>query len=167
METLLVLIALAALVAIVLGLIKPGLVLPFLTPEKRSRLKAFGLYAIVFVLSLILLPIVSDKDEVDTSFTQHNKTEQQWYAGGSLHQSNISEWKAASHANKLATAADWVLVAPKIKALAQNSNVEVLKPFAQELVTCVNEATEGHEQSDHSKTAEIATMCMMLMGYLK
>ncbi|MGE4195412.1 MAG: hypothetical protein AB7E51_18665 [Pseudodesulfovibrio sp.] len=57
MQALLSLIILVALVAVILGLIKPGLVLFFLPPEKRTRLKAFGLYTAVFVLSVFLLPM--------------------------------------------------------------------------------------------------------------
>ncbi|MGE4195315.1 MAG: hypothetical protein AB7E51_18175 [Pseudodesulfovibrio sp.] len=182
MQALLSLVILVALVAAILGLIKPGLVLFFLPPEKRTRLKAFGLYAAVFVLCAFLLPMVSKPDKADSYLAQLETEAQQaekkpilqtpktnmWYEGGSLHKSTVSQWKDAGPANRLATAADWVLVSPKIKTLAQNSsNIDVIKPFAEELVICVDKTVEGQSNVDQSKTAEVATMCMVLMGYLK
>jgi hypothetical protein len=70
MHILLTLVSLAALVASVLGLFKPKLVLPFLAPEKRTRIKAFGLYAIVFVVAVSLIPAVSPSTESDKYLTQ-------------------------------------------------------------------------------------------------
>ena len=182
MYILLTLISLAALVAAILGLIKPGLALPFLAPEKRTRIKAFGLYAAVFILCLIMLPAFAPEKEsdayvaqfqeeskqADNEYAQKREAARNWYEGGSLHQSAVSQWKKSSQTNKLATAADWVLAAPKVKALAQNSsNIDVIKPYAQELVACVDKATDDQGITDKSKTAEIAATCMILMGYLK
>jgi len=70
MDILIALLALAALVAAILGLIKPGLVLPFFAPEKRSRIKAFGLYAAVFIVCALLMPSTTPKDESDTYLAQ-------------------------------------------------------------------------------------------------
>jgi len=58
------------LAAAVLGLIKPALVLPFLAPEKRTRPKAFGLYAALFVLGIFALPAVAPKDDADVYIAQ-------------------------------------------------------------------------------------------------
>lgn len=65
MQALLSLVVLVALVAAILGLIKPGLVLFFLPPDKQTRLKAFGLYAAVFILCVFLVPMVSQPDNDD------------------------------------------------------------------------------------------------------
>ena len=181
MYILLTLISLAALVAALLGLIKPGLALPFLAPEKRTRIKAFGIYAAVFILCVVTLPAFAPKDEsdeylaqlkeeskqADADYDQKRASAQHWYEGGALHQSSVSQWKAASQADKLATAADWVVVAPKIKTLAQSSSIDAIRPYAQELVVCVDEATEGQSHTDKSNTAEMAALCMGMMGYLK
>lgn len=70
MYILLTLLSLVALVAAVFGLFKPSLVLPFLALEKRTRLIAFGLYAIVFVLCVLILPAVAPKDESDAYLAQ-------------------------------------------------------------------------------------------------
>ncbi|AMK10869.1 hypothetical protein [Pseudodesulfovibrio indicus] len=81
MQALLSLVVLIALVAAILGLFKPGLVLFFLPPEKRTRLKAFGLYAAVFVLCAFLLPMVSEPDKSDSYLAQLETEAQQAQAG--------------------------------------------------------------------------------------
>lgn len=70
MTVLLFLLVFIAMAAAVLGLIKPGLVLPFLAPEKRTRFKAFGLYAAICFLCAMLLPAISPKDESDAYLAQ-------------------------------------------------------------------------------------------------
>lgn len=70
MSMLLSFLLLAALVAAILGLIKPGLVLPFLASKHRTRPKAFGLYAAVVVLCALLLPAVAPKNEADVYLAQ-------------------------------------------------------------------------------------------------
>jgi hypothetical protein len=182
MYILVTLLSFIALVAAVLGLFKPGLVVPFLAPEKRTRLKAFGLYAAVFILCVLLLPVFAPKDESDAylaqlkeeakqseaEYTKKRETARHWYEGGALHKSTVAQWKKSSQANKLATAADWVIAVPKIRTLAEgSSNMDVIKPYAQELVLCVDKATDDHTNADQSNTAELAAVCMALMGYLE
>jgi len=70
MQILLSLVCLAALLAAILGLIKPAMVLFFVKPEKQTRLKAFGLYAGVFVLGILLLPTVTKPDTSDKYLAQ-------------------------------------------------------------------------------------------------
>ncbi len=87
-----------------------------------------------------------------------------WYENGTLHKSNIPEWKAGTYKDKLATASDWVFMSPSVKATVQNSgNIDTAKRFANELVSCIDAATEGVELS--SGTTEIAASCMVLMGW--
>lgn len=75
-------------------------------------------------------------------------------------------WKSASSENKLATAADWALMSPAVKKKVQSSgSIDTNKPFAKELVTCINTATEGVELS--GGVTDIAASCMVLMGWLK
>ncbi|WP_338669756.1 hypothetical protein [Pseudodesulfovibrio methanolicus] len=70
MQILLSLVCLAALLAAILGLIKPAMVLFFVKPEKQTRLKAFGLYAGVFILGVLLLPAVTKPDASDKYLAQ-------------------------------------------------------------------------------------------------
>ena len=88
-----------------------------------------------------------------------------WYENGTLHRGSVADWKKATYANKLATAADWALNIPQIKRKVKKSgSIETLKPFAVELVTCVNEATAGQGYGSMS-IAEVAASCMILMGW--
>ncbi len=87
-----------------------------------------------------------------------------WYENGTLHRGSVAGWNRATYANKLATA-DWALTRPQIKAKVMNSgSVDTLRPFAIELVTCVNEAAAGQGYGSMSLT-ELAAGCMILMGW--
>ena len=89
-----------------------------------------------------------------------------WYQNGTLHRGSVAEWRRATHANKLATASDWVVNgSPKIKALVMRSGtVDTGKPFAEALVNCVNEAAAGQGYGNMG-VAELAAGCMILMGW--
>lgn len=88
-----------------------------------------------------------------------------WYEGGTLHRATVSQWNKASYANKLATAADWAMIRPKIKdKVEQSRDMETLKPFAVELVQCVNEAAAG-KGYDNMKVSELAASCIILMKW--
>lgn len=93
----------------------------------------------------------------------------EWYEYGTLHRSTIKEWKQSTHKNKIATSGDWVLsVSESIKSEVINSgNINNLKPYCEELVICINEATNGHNTWDKSNTTEVAISCMALMGWIK
>lgn len=88
-----------------------------------------------------------------------------WYENGTLHRATVAEWNKASYSNKLATAADWSISRPQIKAKVKNSgSMDTLKPFAIELATCINEAAAGKGYGNMSAT-ELAAGCMILMGW--
>lgn len=88
-----------------------------------------------------------------------------WYQNGTLHSASIAEWNSSTYANKLATAADWAVSRPQIKAKVENGgSIDILRPFAVELVTCVNEAATGKGYSSMS-VSELAAGCMVLMGW--
>jgi hypothetical protein len=88
-----------------------------------------------------------------------------WYENGTLHNASVADWNRATYRNKLATAADWAITRPQIKAKVKNSgSIDTLKPFASELVTCVNEAAAGQGYGSMS-VAEVAASCMILMGW--
>ncbi len=100
-----------------------------------------------------------------------------WYSGGSLHDKSAIDWQGASSANKLATCADFVSniwMAEKFKPQIQSSitSVESLKPYAQELVDCLDEATKAEPDSllnsriyTNQEVASMAAICMILMDW--
>ena len=92
--------------------------------------------------------------------------ETNWYEGGNLHKADISTWRKASYQNKLATASDWTLISPKIKAIVMESrNIETNKVFAKELVDCIDQSIEGVNVT--GSAADFAVMCMVIMTWLE
>ena len=88
-----------------------------------------------------------------------------WYEGGTLYRATVSEWNSATYSNKMATAADWAISRPAIKAKVKRSgSLKTLKPFAIALVECVNEAAAG-ESPGNNDVVELAAACMILMGW--
>ncbi len=123
--------------------------------------------AFVFFCGSIGLAVYQSGSET----TKQNTNQEQltkWYGNGNLHQSTIKEWKQSTEENRLATSSDWVLIASKtIKAKVKDSgNIDTVKPYAQELVKCINKATQGITTVDHQQSADIAITCMTLMGWL-
>jgi hypothetical protein len=110
------------------------------------------------IVSLSLLSLLLF---VATTSSAGNK----WYSGGSLHKSTVLQWKNGTQANQIATAADWALTRPAIKKkVLKSGSMDTLKPYAYNLVQCINEATKGNE-SNKMDTAEIAAACMVLMKW--
>ncbi len=91
------------------------------------------------------------------------RTGGRWYENGTLHKSSVAIWNNATYGNKLATSADWALAMPKIEAQVKKSgSMDTLRPFAVELVKCVNEAA-ARKGYDSMSTSELAASCMALM----
>lgn len=88
-----------------------------------------------------------------------------WYQGGTLHRASVNEWNNASYSNKLATASDWASTRPTIKAKVRNSgDIDTLRPYATELVECIDNAAAGKGYSN-MRVSELAASCMILMGW--
>lgn len=80
-----------------------------------------------------------------------------WYAGGTLHKSKISDWKKATEENKLATCADFVA------NIEKGLSLEEIRPKAENLKTCINEASKGSDATDNQLITEVAALCVVLM----
>lgn len=88
-----------------------------------------------------------------------------WYEGGTLHRATVSQWNNSTYANRLATASDWAARRPNIKAEVRRSGtMETLRPYAEDLVECVDEAAAG-QGYETTSVAELAAGCMILMGW--
>ena len=86
--------------------------------------------------------------------------------GGTLHGAFVGEWNMAPYTNKLATAADWIITRPRIKDKAYYSRIiQNLRPYAFELVQCVNQSTADEGFDSSMSVAELATSCMILKGW--
>ncbi|MCI5123432.1 MAG: hypothetical protein D3925_02885 [Candidatus Electrothrix sp. AR5] len=91
----------------------------------------------------------------------------EWYEGGSLHRANIARWNNATYSDKLATCADMALTRSWIKRkIQQSGDMDTLRPYAQELMTCINTASDDPmPEYEHMKLSEFAAMCMILMKW--
>ncbi|MCA8865591.1 MULTISPECIES: hypothetical protein [unclassified Halomonas] len=102
-----------------------------------------------------------------------------WYSGGDLHGASALEWQQASDANKLATAADFVSTMHqgghfKAAISRQISDVNSLRPLAQELVNQLNDAfepdpdpAENRRLFSNMKVGESAALLMIMMGWVE
>ena len=99
---------------------------------------------------LFVLPLLFSCGDDDAN-------EDKWYVGGTLHKSNLKEWKSASDKDKLATCADFV---------ASNKDYEgdmdKMKSDAQELLDCINEVAISSEL-ENEKTSATAAACVLLL----
>ncbi len=138
-----------------------------------------GLFYII--LALILIGIFSEpKDEIQnnqavpqtpskvqsspSTSVETPKLNSKWYEGGNLHKTSVGEWRTATYENQLATTADWSISRPQIEAKVRISGIDALKPFAVELLTCINEAAGG-QGYEKMAVAELAASCMLLMKW--
>ena len=131
------------------------------TPEPKGATKegCLGCLLIVVIVVGVIWGI--------SSFFGDPKPEKEWFAGGTLHQEQITDWKKASPENKLATAADLVCTSPKIKKLIQDAkDINVAREYAEELIICIDGAHKNITTTDHQKVSESAAICMTMMGWL-
>lgn len=105
--------------------------------ELMSTTKAIAiLVSFVLILVVVGLMVFGKKDK-DTEF---NET---WFRGGDLHAATVAEWRAATYANKLATASDW-LVATKWKgALNTPADLAKLKIKAEMLAQALDKVASA------------------------
>ena len=99
----------------------------------------------------------SNGEDVTNINENNSTTNNDWYSGGTLHKSDISEWKNATEENKLATCGDFVSIVNK------NAKISDLKYEAEQLKICIDEATKGLDNTNSMKVSEVASQCIILM----
>lgn len=105
-------------------------------------------------------------------------TAPKWYEGGTLHDRSALEWQEAEYHDKLATCGDFVAVLwrdKKLKPSIQRSitSIDDMKPYAVELMACLDAATEKHPDSQKNSfmyanqpVSGLATACTVLSGWV-
>jgi len=103
----------------------------------------------------------------------------EWYEGETLRDKGALEWQVAGEADKLATCADFVASIHRNGGFTPSIQVSIrtkedLRPFAVELVNCINAATarEADETVNtrmyaNQTVKDIAILCMLTMGWQK
>ena len=88
-----------------------------------------------------------------------------WYVGGDLYQATAWQWQNSSYENRLATAANWALMQPSIRKVSRkSSSMETVKPYAIELVACIDRVSAGEDYKEE-KVSSLAAACMASMGW--
>jgi len=119
---------------------------------------------ILFIVGTIFLSGCADNSSTKSNKTPASaktpiNTVNNWYEGGSLHKAKISNWKASTDKNKLATCADFM-------ATVDNSvSMDELKKRATNLKNCIDKAVEGLEITNNQSVSGIAASCITIMGY--
>ena len=101
------------------------------------------------------------------STIRRSTTTEGWWSGGNLHNSLSQQWRRGSADNRLATAADYVVVRmgrDEAVALAREhgGSMDALKPYAREIVRCLDEAVADAAMVD-IKMSGLATTCWKLI----
>ena len=88
-----------------------------------------------------------------------------WYLGGTLTNATVPEWHISPYENKLATAASWTMLQPTIRKISlRSSSMETVRPYAIELVACINEISAMEFYADKN-VSNLAAACIFSMGW--
>ena len=145
-----------------------------------NKVKALNFFFFLFI-SFFLVD-VANANSKNSFYLQVNKSNNmkvaiKWYEGGTLHKSNGLEWQNADGSNRLATAADFVIVILGDKAVPKNRDFDTyLLPKAFGLKKCLDEATnykavniDEREKFKNMlkgmKVSGTAVICAVLMGW--
>ena len=109
------------------------------------------------IIGLVLLTSCGNNNS--NKQVKSRTTVNRWYVGETLHKAKIADWKEATDKNKLATCADFVA------SVDNDVSMSVLKKRAKALKHCINEATRDLESTNEMKVSEVASNCILLLGY--
>ncbi len=85
----------------------------------------------------------------------------QWYTGGTLHESTLQTWNSSIEKNKLATCADFCA-----NVKDYEGDFTQMKADATEVMNCIEESAKEPDLSSQ-KTIEVAASCVILLGISK
>lgn len=93
-----------------------------------------------------------------------SEPERKWYQGGRLHNATMKEWRQATYANKLATAADFTVVRLRSKGVRDlDIDIDgVVRPAAEDLVRGLD-AANPDGLADHKPVSEVTAVIFALM----
>jgi len=89
------------------------------------------------------------------------QTRGEWFQGGTLHSATLEQWRLATSANRLATAADWLASTTWKGHLNTPSDFDRAKVKAQMLVRAVNEVASDRDLGFVSATETAAAIILM------
>lgn len=108
---------------------------------------------VIYFLSLSILTLTAS-----CGGGQTETPKDEWYAGGTLHKSNLQTWNSSTEKNKLATCADFVA-----NVKDYESDFTQMKADATEVMNCIEESAKEPDLSSQ-KANEVAASCIILLG---
>lgn len=113
---------------------------------------------------------------IATLFTS-TASSQEWYKGGTLHQTTVEKWLQASYRNRLATSGDWFInitktrnpsLYKKLKKYRGQEFVVVLKMFSVQFEKAITDFASFNSNGRKAcqpvdKIAEVASICYLTM----
>ncbi|MBL4807523.1 MAG: hypothetical protein JKY31_09570 [Rhodobacteraceae bacterium] len=120
--------------------------------------------ALVWIVGIVLVLAAVGSILSDSEAQDPRQRETSWFQGGTLHDSTIEEWSAATYTNQLATAADWtagVIGQDEFERIG----LEGVRRKAGNLINCIKGSTDELSGLGALSTAEIGAACILLMGW--
>jgi len=108
---------------------------------------------VIYFLTLSLLTLTAS-----CGGGQTETPKDEWYAGGTLHKSNLQSWSSSTEKNKLATCADFVA-----NVKDYEGDLTKMKEDATEVMNCIEESAKDPNLSSQN-TNEVAASCIILLG---
>ena len=103
-----------------------------------------------------------EDNDYTTEYPTDGNYSQEWYEGGTLHNATMREWMEATHANKLATSADFV-----VTMLQKDGDtvppIDELRPLAGRLAVAISQSNASG-QADSQSVSAVAATCWILMS---
>lgn len=124
--------------------------------------KALGVVAAI----LVLFALTRGGCEQDKSKREPTPVEStpKWYEGGTLHRATMREWRSATYANKLATAADFVSVNLREIEKSSPEGVDIerdVRPAAVKLVIQLDSISPNSFADAQTVGSVVATLTIL------
>lgn len=110
----------------------------------------------IYFLSLSILTLTAS-----CGGGQSETPKDEWYVGGTLHESTLQLWNSSTAKNKLATCADFVA-----NVKDYEGDFTQMKADATEVMNCIDESAKEPELASQ-KSTEVAASCVLLLGIAK
>ena len=127
--------------------------------KSSDTLDAFKGLVFFLVIGFIGFQIFGGDSSDDAAVdAKSDKKPQAWYMGGTLHEGNVGDWKAASAVNKIATTSTWTLSALGDEYL-KNNGEDATRTKSVELAACIEVAIESRDLPDNYKIFGLGVAC--------
>lgn len=150
-------------------------------PTISNAKGCLGLVVLILIGTAMLSMCTDDQGSNTAGNAQENaiQTQPKWYENGGLHDKSALDWQIAPYKQKLATAADIYAHFYQKKQLtpaiaARIESVDDLRPYAENLVSALNEAFEKKATKEENQkmyanqtVSETSILLLTMQGHIK